>query len=251
VVSRLNPAFFQPFTAASFRSRAPALGCLCSICLWIISDQIKKAFVSAISALVHSVEAQTRLTGQFALKPLQCFEDFIRARLTPNMHSLIVLYQVNLITRLQAKFSHKVGGQTDSQITPQFCDSHLVLSRFGETTFNVRPSCSKSKPIAVPVLRGKYAYKPSQLNLLSSNILKNHPVRIDPAEPSTNDTKPVSQQVSLPCFRKKRSTGSRLYYYFHLLNYAPTDRSQLVLWITFVLHLDSSCRTRWIVAFPF
>lgn len=25
----------------------------------------------------------------------------------------------------------------------------------------------------------------------------------------------------------------------------------LVLWITFTLHLDSSCRTHWIVAFPF
>src|SRR6056297_2456054 len=69
-------------------------------------------------------------------------------------------------------------------------------------TFNVHPSCSKSKPIAVPVLRGKCAYKPSLLNLLSSNILKNHQVRIDPTEPSTNDNKPVPQQVSLPCFRR-------------------------------------------------
>jgi hypothetical protein len=63
---------------------------------------------------MHRVATHTRLLGQLAPKPLQCFEDFIHARLTPNTHSTIVFDEVDLITFLQAEFKHKFGGQTDS-----------------------------------------------------------------------------------------------------------------------------------------
>jgi hypothetical protein len=118
------------------------------------------------------------------------------------MHSLLVLDQVDLITFLYAKFTHKVGGQTDRQIIPPFGDSHLVLSRHGEMAFHAHPSYSKSRATFLQVWRRKSAHAPSHRTLVLCDILKNHPVHIDPTDPSTNEKERVPQQASLPSFRR-------------------------------------------------
>jgi len=80
---------------------------------------------------MRSVAAQLRVPGQFAPKAAQSLQNFISARLTPNTHSPIVLYQVNLIALLQAEFPHKTGGQPHRERISPFGNLHLLLTSLG------------------------------------------------------------------------------------------------------------------------